>query len=101
MTYNAYKLLTKDTLKTVEDNCVFYKYKNLISKYKLPKENKTKIIIYLNVLPERIIYHTEFVNKINKSFANTKWNIYLDQIHPLHFLYFEHIINSIINLLFV
>ena len=98
ITYNAYKLLTKDTLKTVEDNCVFYKYKNLISKYKIPKENKTKIIIYLNVLPKSIICDTEFVNKINKSFANTQWNIYLDQIHALHFLYFDNIINSIINL---
>ena len=98
ITYNAYKLLTKDTLKTVEDNCVFYKYKNLISKYKIPKENKTKIIIYLNVLPKSIICDTEFVNKINKSFANTQWNIYLDQIHALHFLYFDNIINSIIHL---
>lgn len=67
MTYNAYKLLTKYTLKPTEDDCVFYKYKNFISKYKLPKENKTKIIIYLNVLPESIICDTDFINKINKS----------------------------------
>lgn len=32
MTYNTYKLLTKDTLKTAEDDCVFYKYKNFIRK---------------------------------------------------------------------
>ncbi len=40
---------------------------------------------------------TDFVNKINKSFGNTLWNIYLDQIHALHFLYFDNIINSIVH----
>ena len=96
-TYTAYKLLTKTTLNTVEDKGVFYKYKNLISKYKLPIENKTKFIIYLNVMPQYVMCDIDFVNKINKSFVNTKWNIYLDQIHALHFLYFDDIINSIIN----
>lgn len=65
--------------------------------YKLPKENKIKIIMYLNITSEKFVNDNEFINKINKSFVNTQWKIYVNQIHALHFLYFDDIINSIIQ----
>jgi pimeloyl-ACP methyl ester carboxylesterase len=96
-TYSAYKLLTKATLKTAEDGVVFYKYQNLIRKYRLPKINRTPVTIFLNVVPERVVADAEFTHQINKSFVNTTWHIFLDQIHALHHLYFDDIIHSVIT----
>ncbi len=95
-THKAYKLLTKGTLKTTEDGVVFYKYRHLIRKYRLPRGNRTPITIFLNVMPDSATRDAEFVHQINRSFVNTTWRIYLDQIHALHHLYFDDIIDSIV-----
>ena len=94
--YAAYQALTEATLKTAEDGVAFYKYQNLIRKYKLPIVNRTPITIFLNVMPERAAHDAEFAHKVNRSFVNTTWHTYLDQIHALHHLYFDDIIGAIL-----
>ncbi len=76
---------------------MFYKYQNLIRKYRLPKVNRTPVTIFLNVVPERAAPDAEFTHQINKSFVNATGHVYLDQINTLHFLYFDDIIDSIIT----
>ena len=106
-TYEAYKLIKqngfKKKLKSEDplywNSIIFYKYKNLINKFKLQKNSNQNIHVFLNIIDDnnRILSDLDYINKMNNCYKNIKWYFYLDQIHALHIIHFNDIINTIIK----
>lgn len=100
---NYDKLIKNKKKKHSFDNLLsFYKYKNLTRKYRLNKIN-CKLTIFMNIMKyennftQRMISTTDFVNEIKKKNPKTVFNFYFDELHMLHWLYRDEIIEEIIR----
>lgn len=74
----------------------YYKWYNFVSKFKL--NIKVPVICYMNVenfendYTQRFLSENEFVDKMNNK---TEFKIFFDEIHALHLIHFDEIIEDV------
>lgn len=90
------KTLNSDSLNSLLS---FYKYKNMINKFSIDEiKIKNPVIIFLNLYPmednytDRFLSECEFTSSLKK-YKKVKFEIFFDQVHFLHIIYYPKIIN--------